>query len=155
MKKIISIGILFLVLIAFSGAASAIYVTDQRTHYDPICKLPEYGKDTRQITSSNVVHYSNYIVFHYRETSKVRKYGTSYWRTTWVNDFYKSYKKPSYNKIRESWVWKINGISYQNVKGGSGSKVITTLHSPYYVFKMETGTRKSVDRGIVVHFNPL
>jgi hypothetical protein len=128
MKKIISIVILFVVLIAFSGSSSASYVTDQRSHSFLNTGCYKY------IESSRVIHYSdNHILFRYR----VAIYSDGY-RS--LNVFYRDYQKISYNKIIEKTYEFDNGYYFLYNK-----RVIKTLHSPYYQFRLERGTSKSVN----------
>jgi hypothetical protein len=128
MKKIISIGILFVVLIAFGGSASASYVTDHRSH-----SFLNTGFD-KYIESSSVIHYSdNHILFRYR----VAIYSNGY-RDLYV--FYRDYQKISYHKIIEKTYEIDDGYYFLNNK-----RVITTLHSPYYQFRLERGRSKSVN----------
>jgi len=73
MKKIVNISVLLFVVIAFSGFASASYVTDHHSKikYSGVINFYTGGSHSKykDIMSTNVVHYSKtHIRFHYKGT---------------------------------------------------------------------------------------
>jgi hypothetical protein len=86
MKKILIIGILLFVLIAFSGVASATYVTDKQIKKD------YYNGKYAGYATSYVLHYSS---THIRFIVQMRYYDFPY------RDYYRDYQKTGKNTIIE------------------------------------------------------
>jgi len=130
MKKIVSIAILLLVLIAFSGVASASYVTDKHSKTDYYGKVNNHAK-YKDIMSTNVVHYSKtHIKFHYKGI--YQEWYSGHWHTTMLTNYYRDYKKISYNKINEKGYW------IQNSKYYFDNQFVTkTTRSVYSQYKKE------------------
>lgn len=125
MKKIVSIGILLLVLVAFSGIASASWVTDKKSS-------STHDSSNGLTQNSYVIHYSkNHIVFHYTGKYYSWNYYSQSWGPFLIITFKRDYKKISKKKILEKDTDIENGYYY-------GKKhVVKTSYSPYYLFKKE------------------
>jgi hypothetical protein len=124
MKKIISFGIFLLVLIAFSGVASASYVTDsggKTTYYN--------NGLNKDIEKWSVTHYTtNHIIFKYsrNEMTKIN----NAWKSTFTVSYYRDYTKVAYNKIA------LKGYGVQQGKYYLDNKwSVKTTHSVYYYYK--------------------
>jgi len=134
MRKIVSFGILLFVVIAFSGIASATYVTDKLSSTSS-------GGGFKLIQSSNVIHYSkNHIVFRYLGTYQEWNYNSHQYKTFLIVKYSRDYKKLTHNKIRERNYDNENGY----ISNGWGDKVVKTKLSVYQQFKHERGGYKGV-----------
>ena len=87
MRKIVSFGILLFVVIAFSGIASATYVTDKLSSTSS-------GGGFKLIQSSNVIHYSkNHIIFCYLGTYQEWNYNSHQYKTTTYSKIFQRLQK--------------------------------------------------------------
>jgi len=134
MKKIVNMGILLLVLIAFSGVASAapphkttrdMYGYTSANHQTAPLGYNEHTKRYWSITRYS----SNYLKLQYNEEDIWWQNGG--WKTHKVIKFLGYHKHIGYHKIQETKYTTINGKNYKNIK------VITTSRSPYSQCKAE------------------
>jgi hypothetical protein len=134
MKQILSVGLFVLITLAFSGFASASYVTDTIHH------TVSYGSGVHDLESSSVTHYStNHIRFHYQAIEQKWNSKTKHWQTTFTTNYYRDYKKTSSNKIIENNYWIQQGKYYFDSKFTKKTTV-----TPYTLFKKERGNNKIV-----------
>ena len=137
MKRILNIGILLFVLVAFSGLASASWVTDHDGRdywgYNSVYTLTDInGFNTRTLMDWKVVHYSkNHIRYYFKRTNKLWNYDNT-WITISTSTYYRDYKKISYNKIIEKGYSLPKGKYFSNKKW-----TVKTKHSVYDQYKKE------------------
>lgn len=135
MKKIVSLGILLFVLIAFSGIVSAAppHQTTRDTYGgDPANpeSIGNSGANTHLLRSWSMVRYSTgHVRLTYKETDLVWK--ANKWRTSMTLTFCGDYKQVGYHKMSVTYNGYLNGKYY------ASTRIKTTSRLPYYQCKAE------------------
>jgi hypothetical protein len=135
MKKIVGIIILLFVIIAFSGAASASYITDKDSrdiwgHTNADREHTALGYNTRATANWFVVHYdNNHIKFCYQDFRYL--YKNKKWNTISTTTYYRNYQKISNTQILETRY----GTPLKNFPNKKW--IVTTKISVYSQYKKE------------------